>query len=159
MGRVRPSELTDVVRRALLNDLEGLFESCRSVEDLRRLLRTLLTIDERVMLGRRLQISRLLLAGKTHVEIAVELRVGADTIDRVRRWLETHRATYHLLMERIRRRDTRRHRREVERNALAFSWADIRRRYPLHFWPLELVAEVEELLRSYTNRRRSRNRK
>lgn len=154
MARVQAYTLTQPQQRDLITELERLFASCRSGDELRQLLRNLLSRDEQVMLARRLRIARQLLDGRTHAQITADLGVGADTVDRVRQWLERNRTLYHLLVERVRRQAARQRRQEARRNTPRFSWPDFRKRYPMQFWPLELVAEVEELIQSHRNRRR-----
>jgi uncharacterized protein YerC len=51
-------------------------------------LRDLLTPSERIMLGRRIIIARLLIAGKTHYEIKRKMGVGKKTIRNIQRWLD-----------------------------------------------------------------------
>ncbi len=152
VARVQAYKIPAAERQELLREVETLFYSCRSGEELQRLLRGLLSPDERVMLGRRLRIVKLLLEGKTHAVIASELGVGFDTIDRVRRWLERERAAYHLLVERARRHSAWRRRTQARREAPPFSWRQFRRTHPLQFWPLDLVEEVGELVASYRRR-------
>lgn len=152
MARVQAYQIPESEREELLREVETLFSSCRSGEELQRLLRGLLSPDERVMFGRRLRIVKLLLEGKPHAVIASKLGVGFDTIDRVRRWLERERAAYHLLVERARRHSARHTRVQVRRDAPPFSWQQFRRTHPLQFWPLDLVEEVGELVASYRRR-------
>lgn len=153
MPKVNPYQLPAEERQELLIELEALFTSCRSASELSCLLRGLFSQDERVMLARRLRIARLLLERKPHLEIAAELKVGLDTVNRVRRWLERERSTYHIIVERERRQKVRRVKASRARQAPPFSWQGFRRRFPLEFWPLDLMEEVEELVESFRRRR------
>lgn len=152
MPKVSAYALPSDEREQLLNELETLFTSCRSASELCCLLRGLVSQDERVMLARRLRIAKELLARRPHVEIASELGVGLDTVNRVRRWLERERSTYHLLVERARRQHVRKQKATIARQAPPFSWQNFRRRFPLEFWPLDLIEEVGELAESYRRR-------
>lgn len=58
----------------------------------------LLTESEVVMLGRRMQIARLLLRGFSFPKIARELKVGTSTIRGVHRWLRKRWPEYRLLL-------------------------------------------------------------
>lgn len=159
MPRIQSYQLSEEERHELLAELETLFTACRSAPELSCLLRGLFSQDERVMLARRLRIARRLLERKPHIEIAAELKVGLDTVNRVRRWLERERSTYHLIMERTYRQEARTRRTREAKAAPPFSWREFRRRHPLEFWPLDLVEEIGELAESYRRRRRTAKRK
>lgn len=92
-------------------------------------LRDLLTPSERIMLGRRIWIARLLLQGYSQAEIGRELKVGPNTIWRVQRWLNDQMPGYEDAIKGLELELTNRKRSEVE----PFGFAALKKKYPLHF--------------------------
>ena len=98
-------------------------------------LRDLLTPSERVMLGRRILIARMLLRGDSFREIEESLGVGQETIHRVKRWLRDELPGYEQavrgLEAELKKRKTL--------HELNHSFANLKRKYPLYFllfpWP------------------------
>src|SRR3990167_10067818 len=86
--KVRAKELSDTDRMEVLDALYTAASSVKGRADMKLFLRDLLTESERVMLGRRILIARMLLSGCTHRYIAAGLNVGLDTVSRVHRWLD-----------------------------------------------------------------------
>ena len=104
----------------------------RGRADMKLFLRDLLTESERIMLGRRIWIARLLLAGVSHKDIGEELKVGPNTVWRVQHWLRDQLPGYEKALSGLEK--------EMDRRALAlerkdnpFSYAALKKRYPLHF--------------------------
>ncbi len=85
--KVRLRALTDKQRIEVLDMLYTAAGAVRGRDAMKLFLRDLLTESERVMLGRRIIIARMLIQGHTYRAIEEELRVGRDTICRVQIWL------------------------------------------------------------------------
>jgi len=62
--------------------------SLKGKDAMKAFLRDLLTPSERVMLGRRIIIARMILAGGSYDAIGEKLHVGKNTISKVHKWLE-----------------------------------------------------------------------
>ena len=74
-----------------METLDMLYTASASIKgrsEMKAFLRDLLTPSERIMLGRRIWIARLLLAGHSQIYISKKLKVGPNTIWRVQKWLE-----------------------------------------------------------------------
>ena len=91
-------------------------------------LRDLLTPSERVMLGRRIIIARMLIAGESYDEIGERLRVGRATIGRVHRWLTDQFPGFENAIKEMEREFEQR-----KRRGPLISYAYMKRKYPLHF--------------------------
>jgi len=99
---------------------------------MRLFLRDLLTPSERIMLGRRIWIARLLLAGEKYDTIAAKLKLGYATIYRVERWLGDQFPGYEEALRGVEREfDKRAINAEIRNDP--FSYASLKRKYPLHF--------------------------
>ncbi len=127
-------KITDLTEKERIATLDALYTAAGTVrgrEAMKLFLRDLLTESERIMLGRRILIARLLLAGRGQEDIMKELRVGPDTVFRVKRWLEDQMPGYETAikaMEKVYR---------VRENRKGYTAKAIMKRlkksYPLHF--------------------------
>jgi len=104
----------------------------RGREAVKAFLRDLLTESERIMMGRRIWIARLLLKGERPTTIAAELNVGRSTIWRVEQWLHDHCPGYEQAIEGLEKEMDKRAL-QKERSSNPFSYAALKHRYPLHF--------------------------
>ena len=128
-------QLNALSREEKVQTLDLLYTAVSSVrgrDAMKRLLRDLLTESERIMLGRRIWIARLLLRGETYDAIGKKLRAGPGTIREVHRWLKDQFPGYEEAVSGVDK--------ESDRRALAtearedpFSLAAIKKKYPLHF--------------------------
>ncbi len=124
-------DLHEHERRATLDALYTAAGTVRGRAAMKLFLRDLLTESERLMLGRRILIARLLLTGKTDREVAQELRVGADTVWRVKRWLRDQIPGYEQAITDLEQEYKTR---EKKRSAPRFgTFAYLKKKYPLHF--------------------------
>ena len=81
----------DLSKEEFIKTLDMLYTAAGTVKgrkDMKSFLRDLLTESERIMLGRRIWIARLLLNGISVIEISHQLRVSVATVYRVERWLK-----------------------------------------------------------------------
>jgi len=128
----KKSDLTD---REIMKTLDTLYTAASSVKGrdaVKLFLKDLLTESERLMLGRRLMIARLLLRGTTYDEVRKRLGVGYATITRVERWLQDQLPGYEQALAGLEKEmDKRAVRAEIKDNP--FSYAALKRKYPLHF--------------------------
>jgi uncharacterized protein YerC len=92
-------------------------------------LRELLTPSERIMLGRRIWIARLLLEGHSQAEIGEKLQVGPNTIWRVEKWLRDQMPGYRDAIKGMKKEFKKRKTKSTD----PFSLAGLKRRYPMHF--------------------------
>jgi len=112
------TELSEKDRIQTLDMLYTAASSIRGQDAMKLFLRDLLTTSERVMLGRRVLIARLLLAGASQVEICRKLKVGSNTVWRVQKWLEEQFPDY---------------KQARQGKGDSFSYAALKKKYPLHF--------------------------
>lgn len=132
MAKKKVKDLGDIERIKTLDMLYTAASAVKGRDAVKRFLRDLLTPSERIMLGRRIWIARMLLMRLDDAEIARRLGVGRTTVYRVSRWLEDQYPGYEDAIKGLEREmDTR----SVQREASAdpFSYAALKRRYKLHF--------------------------
>ena len=134
--KVRAKNLTDKHRIDILDTLYTAAGAVKGRDAMKLFLRDLLTESERIMLGRRIIIARLLIAGESQRDIESQLKVGRDTIGRVQRWLEDQLPGFENAVEDLERElDAREMKRAYAQSALF----RLKKRYPAHFllfpWP------------------------
>lgn len=128
----RSNELSDKERMKTLDMLYTAASAVSGRNAMKLFLRDLLTESERIMLGRRVWIARLLLQGFHYDDIASELKVGYATIYRVERWLNDQMPGYEQALDGLEEEmDKRALKREMKDNP--FGYARLKKKYPLHF--------------------------
>ena len=127
--KVRAKDLGEKERMATLDALYTAAGSVKGRDAMKMFLRDLLTESERVMLGRRIQVARLLIAGATTREVAERMGVGPDTIGRIERWLHDQMPGYETAIAGLKKAHAKRQA-KYDGNA---RFAAMKRKYPLHF--------------------------
>ena len=140
--KVRSKELSHKDRMEVLDALYTAASSVKGRADMKLFLRDLLTESERIMLGRRILIARMLLAGCTHRYIADGMKVGTDTVWRVQQWLDDQFPGYEKALQGMTEEFDRRYwnskvgQREMYATSALFR---LKKKYPIHFllfpWP------------------------
>lgn len=128
----------------------------RDLPDMAKLLGDLLSEQEIQMIAKRLQIAKLLLQEKIYNEICEEIKVSPPTVARVNLWLQQAGEGFRMIMKKgLGKKNTKIPAWKPPSTAGQGwdSWAHIKRRYPLYFWPQLLL---EEIIRTANNRQRRR---
>lgn len=130
----RPQELSKKEFIATLDALYTAASSVRGRNAMKMFLRDLLTPSERIMLGRRIIIARMLIAAEPYETIEKRLRVSRATIGRVQRWLLDQFPGFETAIKEMEKEFDRR----AQKSHLGFpmepfSYAWMKRKYPLHF--------------------------
>lgn len=135
--KVRPDSLDGKDRIRYLDALYTAAGSLRGRADIKSFLRDLLTMSERIMMGRRITIARMVLAGRSYGEIMAELSVGKDTVHRVHRWLVDQYPGYEKALAGLEKELSKRERkRSIDYTTII---AKLKKKYPIRFllfpWP------------------------
>jgi|GEM_PF-336333 len=93
-------------------------------------LRDLLTPSERIMLGRRIIIARLLIARESYDDIQSRMGVGRTTISRVHRWLMDQFPGFEKAIEGMEQEYASRAEKKLFATNTLYRW---KKKYPLHF--------------------------
>ncbi|MBY0539061.1 hypothetical protein K2P56_01315 [Patescibacteria group bacterium] len=124
-------DLTEPERIKTLDLLYTAAASIRGRDAMKLFLRDLLTESERVMLGRRIWVARLLMQGQTTEDIARDLKMSLRTVYRVQYWLKDQFPGYETTLKEMEKvMDTRAKLHEAK--AEPFSYAALKKRFPLH---------------------------
>lgn len=139
-----------------------LLELCQSMvmvhklEEAAKVLGDLVSEQELFMIAKRLQIAKCLLKGKKYEQIRKELKVSQQTIARVNLWLQQAGEGFRMVMQRgLAEEDMKVPPWKPPAGAgeMWGSWAHVKRKYPLYFWPQTIL---EEIVRASNNRQRKR---
>lgn len=83
-----------------LNKLRAAFLAAKNGTEVEEIIMGVLTHDERMKIGRRIQVAQLLKNGMTYQEIKNNLNVGFETIGQVDKLLNSHPICYELIEKR-----------------------------------------------------------
>ncbi len=137
-GKVSPRKLGHRERVELTDEL---LTTLRAIMRLKNpsLLLNLLTASEHIMLARRIQTAKRLLAGNTFVEIRSDLGVGQATVEVVERLLKEHFPEYRATLPDLYKELRQKARKAKPIEPYSFRW--LRRKYPLHFLLFNLLLD------------------
>lgn len=99
-------------------------------------IKTVLTDGERINVGRRITVARMVLTGETFFEIHSKLHISPNTFRNIRRWIHKELPEYNKVLEQNRDREEEKVAKQQSRSherVEPFSFADLKRRYPMHF--------------------------
>ncbi len=128
--KVKARQLSDEERIETLDALYTAAGTVRGRDAMKLFLRDLLTESERIILGRRIIIARGLISGSHNDEIAAKLRVGYDTIYRVRRWLDDQFPGYEKAIKDMEKEFEKRQEKKLYATNSLYR---LKKKYPLHF--------------------------
>lgn len=126
----RLSELGDQERMKTLDALYTAASGIRGRAAMKLFLRDLLTESERVMLGRRVIIARLLLSGETYDAICSRLGTGRGTVRQVQYWLRDQMPGYEQAISALEEEFGKREFKKKYATSVVFR---LKKKYPLHF--------------------------
>ena len=129
--KVKKDNLSDKERTETLDALYTAAAAIHGRDAMKLFLRDLLTESERLMLGRRIIIARALLNGEEIDDIAERMRVGYDTIYRIRRWLVDQLPGYEKALEGLEKEYESRERKYSKPKMGTMAY--LKKKYPLHF--------------------------
>ena len=131
---------TNVARLSRKDQDELFIDFVKSVSALRNsveaanYIKDLLSESEVLVLARRLQIARLLNKGFTYQEVNNTTKASYTTIAKVQWWLRQYGDGYRLVLERTQK--------DSERKPEVSGWPQLKRKYPMYFWPQILLSEI-----------------
>ena len=116
-----------------MHTLDALFTAAGAVRgraSMKLFLKDLLTESERIMLGRRILIARLLIQGETAEDIRTRTGAGFNTIERIRKWLKDQLPGYEVAIKGL---ESELGKRAAQTQYASSAIARLKKKYPLHF--------------------------
>ena len=126
-------KVSDLSDREVVTTLDALYTAAGSLKGrdaMKSFLRDLLTPSERIMLGRRIIIARMIIAGESYDSIGERLHVGRNTIGRVHKWLEDQIPGFETAIKGLEKEFATR---QTKNTAYATLTGRLKKKYPLHF--------------------------
>ncbi|PIR96349.1 MAG: hypothetical protein COT92_01555 [Candidatus Doudnabacteria bacterium CG10_big_fil_rev_8_21_14_0_10_42_18] len=147
MGKFSPKKrLSRKEQEELFVDFAKALGAIHNAVEAASFIKDLLSEAEVIMLARRLQIARLLERGCTYEEIQKTMKVSNTTITKVQTWLDLYGEGYRTVLKRTKA--------PVKAEAASLpTWRNLKRKYPMYFWP-ELV--LKEIVSSANSREKER---
>ncbi|MCA9354926.1 helix-turn-helix domain-containing protein [Candidatus Kaiserbacteria bacterium] len=142
LKHVKPSE-----RKRVINALYKTARSMPQKDPVVTFISSVLTESEQVLIGRRLLIAQMILAGKKQTEIAYELDVSPNTFSRTKKWLSGQIPEYDKALKEYRAEQNRLKgdSKLIHSNfATPFSFTALRKKYPAHFLLFALIYQVNK---------------
>lgn len=133
-----PSHLSKEEQERLLYEFALALSEVNSPTEGLNLIKDLLSAQEAEMLAKRLKIAELILDGLTYEAITEELKTSQGTISRVAEWLKYGGEGYRKIVSRLKKKRGS----QKEPPDQWSEWNQLKRRYPLMFWPQLLVDEI-----------------
>ena len=135
MGKfTNTSKLSKVEQNELFVRFAKVLGAVRSSIEGANLIRDLLSEPEALMLARRLQIAELLNEGYTYGQIKKIMKVSQTTIAKVGTWLQLYGEGYRTIFKRTKSKGSP--------SILESPWKQLKRQYPVYFWPQLLLEEI-----------------
>jgi len=134
------------IKSKCLDALYGALNFAKERNEIKSFVNDILTEGEKIMVGRRILIARRLLIGWPPRRIASEMRVGLDTIYRVKKWLGGRHKGYEKVVEKVRKavRSSAKRQSEFSDYYPTSGFAEIRRRYKNYYWLSNLLDEINK---------------
>src|SRR3990167_7476378 len=142
MSRKRLYKINPKERARILDEFWTMIALLETKDEVRNFFKDLLSATESVMLARRIQIAKLLLAGWGYDRIENKMGAGPTTIASVHLWLQGgfggYVAALPKLKRELERRDKIAERRQEESVPLSSAW--MRKRHPLHYLLVNIMS-------------------
>ena len=130
-------KISELSKEEMIATLDALYTAASAIKGrdaMKLFLRDLLTPIERIMLGRRIIIARMLIAYVSYDEIGEQMQVGRATIGRVHRWLNDQFPGFENAIKEMEREFGARSKKRDEKYLYATSALfRLKKKYPLHF--------------------------
>lgn len=113
--------------------------SLKTRKEVKNFFKDLLTPSESIMLGRRLQIAKMLLEGKSYDFIGESMGTGRSTIAGVHQWLNSGFGGYEKALQGFEAQLKKRFSKAeyLKETPMSFGW--LKKKYPLHFLLFNLL--------------------
>lgn len=128
-------------KQKVLSALESAAKNINGEDAAIKFINHLLTEGEKVTIGRRILISKMLLRGNNRAEVCRELKVSPNTFTRTKRWLEGEIPDYADVVKQYEAEQENKRSRAKRGKRLPlnpFGFATIKRRHPIHFLLIDL---------------------
>jgi uncharacterized protein YerC len=136
-------ELSNQEKEGLLEELCEAISVLSGPKEIMFFLTDLLTKQETIMLAKRIKTAKFLLEGKDYIEIQESLKIGHSTISKISQWLAESGEGFRVISERTKKeKEKSKETGILNLEAAKEEWKNVKRRYPMIFWPQLLVEDI-----------------
>lgn len=146
MARFNHYKLNLKEKQGLLDEFYTMVAYLKDKKEVENFLKDLLSESEAIMLARRIQVAKKLLAGITFEEIKKQLKVGFSTINNVQYWLMGGFGGYLTTLQKDLAEEIKKEKnriRGINETNDPFSFEAVRKKYPLHFLLFNIFNEMK----------------
>lgn len=147
MSRKKLSKINPKEQWRILEEFWTMVALLESKEEVKSFFKDLLSATESIMLARRIQIAKLLLAGVGYDNIQKRIGAAPNTIASVHKWLQGGFGGYinaiPKLEKELTRRDKVAEQRQEESVPMSSAW--MRKKYPLHYLLVNMLSKDEDV--------------
>ena len=140
MPKIEYGKLTRRERQAIRKELRSTLLHLPNKQDIVALLFDLLTPSEEVMLARRIQVAKRLMAGKSYMDIRGELGVGFPLIQTIDSWLDENLEAYRTIIPSTLKENRKKRRRSGKKDTCD-PFIHLRRIYPDKFKLINILLD------------------
>jgi TrpR-related protein YerC/YecD len=147
MSRKRVSRINPKERHRILDEFWTMLALLETKDEVKSFFKDLLSASESVMLARRIQIAKFLLAGLGYDAIEKRMGAGPTTIASVHRWLQGGFGGYASAIPKLEKEIARREKvvEKKQEESVPLSSAWMRKKYPLHYLLVNMLGNDENL--------------
>ncbi len=146
-------KVSDLNEQERIETLDALYTAASSVKGrdaVKLFLRDLLTESERIMLGRRILIARMLIGGSSYAQIGERMHVGYDTIERIQKWLSDTAPGYERVVAEMEEEFKKRNKKKLWKDlysdpSLSGLLARLKKQRPLEFLLFPMPKKYRDL--------------
>jgi len=153
MGKIKPKSVPPKELYKLLDEFYSIVTLLESKEEVKNFFKDLFSISEALMIARRVQIAKLLLAGSDYETIRQKLGASFTTIGNVQRWLDAGFGGYLKALENLNRKVAEKEAAYAKSRSGPFS--ELKRKYPAYF----AISRMFEQLSKWNEERQKRKKK
>lgn len=155
MAKIKPKSIPNKELYKLLDEFYSIVTLLETKEEVRNFFKDLLSSSEALMLARRIQIAKLLVAGGSYDAIRETTGAGYATIGNVQRWLDAGFGGYIRALGNLNKKLAE------KETAYAKSYSDpfseVKRKYPAYFAISNMFEQLDKWNKERQKRRKKRS--
>jgi TrpR-related protein YerC/YecD len=155
MAKIKPKSIPNKELYKLLDEFYSIVTLLETKEEVKNFFKDLLSSSEALMLARRIQIAKLLVAGGSYDAIRETIGAGYATIGNVQRWLDAGFGGYIKALENLNNK-IRRGEAQYAKSSND-SWGTIKKKYPAYFAISGMFEQLGKWREERQKRRKKRN--
>lgn len=155
MGKIKPKSVPNKELYKLLDEFYSIVTLLESKEEVKNFFKDLLSISEALMIARRIQIAKMLMAGHSYETIRSEIGAGLTTIGNIQRWLDAGFGGYIQALGNLDKKLAEKEAKYAKSQNDPFG--EIKRKYPAYFAITSMFEQLKERNEKREKRKKKRD--